>query len=70
MTWELPAAPGSWGHAVPAAAPSAALVLDEEMLFSHHTELGLAQEGSAGSHRPAVTGSSLSSVGFFPSEKH
>lgn len=31
---------------------------------------GLAQEGSAGSCRPAVTGSSLSSVGSFPSETH
>lgn len=39
--WELPAAPWPWGHAVPGSSP----VLGEEMVFSHHTELGAGSGG-------------------------
>lgn len=43
----------------------------EEVVFGHWKELEeLSWKGSAGSHRPAATGSSLSCIGSFPSEMH
>lgn len=69
MTWELPVAPRSWGRAVPGSSPFSLCWVRRWSAVTTQS-WGLAQEGSAGSRRPAVTGSSLSSVGSFPSGTH